>query len=572
MPRSIKVKKQITTAIENAVKQKLWGAFVAQQTGKPTRVLTDKFDCFFKTNQSLRKLIIQLKEEFLRSKRTDHDLYTSFVDYLGKFEAVLFEYLGEISAIAHMDETDIDEAFALLTLNKVERINAVELAIAGTAATSQGYPINRNIQVYSSQERLLRRMDSLARLLSISSAASVCTAVTIYDGELYIGSNVSGEIPQADMVDTFGAKLCILKEFIQQIKEADLAMTDDALTDAIQYCVQRLIETGGSLGNESVLKQALFKFIDTVRARNSIDGHTSRNHFSSVEVDAILSPTRVTVLLPYGRTKKNRKSAESNCMGVHIRNASGNNITKYPFPEQLQHLVVKDFHAEQLIATYLTNEKGVDLEDTSAEKIRIGLTKLCCRTCFDTLSHFPRLELRGTHNVSYSNVANLFLATTCGQVSTPNIRDTVAKPSPGDTPFFDDASPSTILGRRRYKISSASPIAKINDFHKKAKTASSTSYLTALQNHSVLGELKAGTLNIETNEVVGTKKKPKAKSSQKPLRTNVSQLMGSPSGVAGSASFFSPEKPFNHKSQSIRGTKQGTSVVHTAQKRFSGER
>ncbi|MDF1685081.1 MAG: hypothetical protein P1U36_10560 [Legionellaceae bacterium] len=218
MPRSIEVKKQISTAIEHAVKQKLWRAFVAQQTGKPTRSLTAKFDHFFKTNQSLRGLLLQLKERFLLSKRTDNDLYTSFLDYFGKFEAVLFEYLGEISTIAHMDATGIDEAFASLTLNEVERLNAVELAVAGTAATSQGYPINRNVQVYSSQGRLLRRMDSLARLLSISSTASVCTAVTIYDGELYIGSNVSGEIPQADMVHMFGSKLVILNQFIQQIK------------------------------------------------------------------------------------------------------------------------------------------------------------------------------------------------------------------------------------------------------------------------------------------------------------------------------------------------------------------
>ncbi|MDF1683684.1 MAG: hypothetical protein P1U36_03405, partial [Legionellaceae bacterium] len=371
-----------------------------------------------------------------------------------------------------------------------------------------------------------------------------------------------------------------------RIKKADLAMTDDALTDAIQDCVQRLIATGGSLGNESVLKQALFKFIDAVRARNRIEGHTSTNYFSPVEVDAILSPTRVTVLLPYGRIKKNRKSAESNRMGVHIMNKAGDDMTEYSFPEQLQHLVVKDFHAEQLIATYLQNQKGVDLEDASAEKIRIGLTKLCCRTCFDTLSHFPRLELRGTHNVSYSNVANLVLATTSGQVSTPNVRDTVAKASPGDTPFFDGASPSTILGKRRNKISHSSPGRRTLQFcvSDSAQNVQATvdkiqpppsSYLTALMSESVSGDMNTGTLNIETDGGVGTKKKskkPKGKSSPKLSRMNTSNHIGSPNGIAGSAAFFSPEKPVNNKSSEKSCAKHDKFVMHTPQKRSSGGR
>ncbi len=547
--------KVIADVIEAEVKSKLWEAFIAQQSSAPTRQLVSKFNDFFYKNTSLRILLLELKDRFFTSKRTDDDLKVSISDYFYRFEAVLFDYLAEISTIAAMDIAEIDNAFASLRLTEVERLNAVKLAEAGTT-TVKGRPVDLNVQEYLSQGRLLRRMDSLARLLSVSSTTSVCTAVTIYNGELYIGSNVSGATPQADMVNTFLLKLLILKNFIEQIKKDDLGMTDDALTDAIQNCVQRLIKEGGSLGNESVLQQALFKFVDTIRARHSLEGHTSTNYFSRAEVNAILSPRRVTVLLPYGQLQKHRKGSEINSIGAHVADGSGQEVSKYPLPEQLQHLVVKDFHAEQLIAIYLQNQKDVDLNDALSEKIRIGLTKLCCRTCFDVLRSFQRLELRGTHNVSYSNVADVFSATTCGQVSTPNFRETAAKPSPGDTPLDDINSPSTITGKRRYKIAVMSSLAspeKENGSLKKSGTCQSipdenqaavsssvkkARTVAVEPKKSSMSYLSAAKVNLQVSD---DSKMCEKKSLQKRSEESSPHPLGSPNGVAGAASFFSPK-------------------------------
>lgn len=64
------------------------------------------------------------------------------------------------------------------------------------------------------------------------------------------------------------------------------------------------------------------------------------------------------------------------------------------------------FHAEQLIAFYLKDSKKINLHDTEASAIPIGISKLCCLAC-TILYKFPRIKLRGTSFNNIKGVPNI---------------------------------------------------------------------------------------------------------------------------------------------------------------------
>ena len=70
-------------------------------------------------------------------------------------------------------------------------------------------------RVYYVEERKQRRYDSLARLLSMSSKLSVCTAVTMLDSELIIAANCSCASNSAAIINALKDKLSIVREALE---------------------------------------------------------------------------------------------------------------------------------------------------------------------------------------------------------------------------------------------------------------------------------------------------------------------------------------------------------------------
>ncbi|MDF1678628.1 MAG: hypothetical protein P1U32_08055 [Legionellaceae bacterium] len=416
------------------VKEKLWQALLSE-ADVTEGGMKGRFNHAFNHNASLQMLITALQTRFLEADLSFKQIQKNINEYFGHFDSVVPQYIAEVRQLSDVD--DLAHAFQMLEVTDEERANGVELAADMIEDTEER--MRPNQRDHFSDERLLRRMDSLARLLSLQSKASVCTAVTIHDGQLFIGANVSGETSQAEMIDVFKARLQILRRFINRLSLEAVTLDSPMMASKIKQCVSDLVTIGGTSKPLPMLEQALFKLVDALRARKMNPG--SVNYFSASERHALLASDNFTILMAEG--KRHKKEVVSNQLVAYqfTRLSSEPQLRKHMVSNELQRLVVKDFHAEQLIALYLQKGLGVDLHAASAAKIRIGITKLCCETCGNTLARFTRIAVRGTHHVSYTNVADIFANKACTPVKTPSRRTTEPDPSPDDTPF-NKASPS----------------------------------------------------------------------------------------------------------------------------------
>ncbi len=273
-------------------------------------------------------------------------------------------------------------------------------------------------RVLSSGVKRQRRMDSLSRLLSLRSSLSVCSAVTlnlINEPHIVIGANVGKDGSQDEIAGLTADKLALIQRHLREISASDIASIDSSKLDWLAENLFRdLFTTGGSSMPPDVLLQAARKIIHAF----CIDGET----FSADEKIMFLTHSSTVILLPILTDKGYRMLAKQ------IR-AIGCTNSSYPLPMVPMDTSVHNIHAEQLIARYLYEEREIDTPLT------FGISKLCCRTCFESLKNYP-VTSRGTHNQEYEGVIDLHSGRRRAE-SSARRATTHSWPSPKDTPDRD---------------------------------------------------------------------------------------------------------------------------------------
>lgn len=270
--------------------------------------------------------------------------------------------------------------------------------------------------------RKIRRMDSLARLLSLKPSLSACTSVAFDLSEepmLVISANVSFQGRQDAVMQALALKLEMIQNFLLELSLEKLQFCEKGLEDYALKLIVKLLSQGGSALSIDCLKQAAKKIIDAV----CFDDET----FTSIEKDLLLTNRSAVLLVPHVD-----KNGAQIITRTQLADAHFNKTIDLPIVPKNKS--VADLHAEQLLSHYLF----VELQKKQTLPLEVGCSKLCCAVCFDNLSHHPVL-VRGHHGQSYANVVNLLDGQSPTVVSQRRAT-THAWRSPKDTPEKREAS------------------------------------------------------------------------------------------------------------------------------------
>lgn len=310
-------------------------------------------------------------------------------------------------------------------------------------------------RISSCEQKKLRRLDSLARLLAPQLSKSPCVAVALDTSSmpprLVISSNIANDGDQDSLANEILLKLQIIQRHIMDITKIGHILPEEAITHAADALIEELKAKTTFAGTESVLKQAAIKLIKTICY--------GRKTFANNEKNAFFNPEPL-VLLPIHEREY--------YMDARTYAAGGASFTNHRFLLDKVPLEAKisNIHAEQLIARYFFEE----LKTT--EQQMIGISRLCCKTCYESLKFYP-IIIRGSHEQSYRGVIDL--RTGAQATDEPTRRAvTYAWPSPPITPTSGEVDEA-------FSLSPARPVsaASLSSLTIRAiKTAASTDRLT----------------------------------------------------------------------------------------------
>ena len=288
-------------------------------------------------------------------------------------------------------------------------------------------------------DKQVRRLDSLARLLSLYSRLSVCTAVAVHNGKLYISLNCDSSKVLSETAYNIFMRIEILNEFLTTIRTAGQSFFDSHQAELVEELYIRLNQLGGFLPSKEVIIQAIEKFTDGVL----FDQHTFNRDIRDVFNEHLLN---YRLLLPF-------LSGPNTIPGIieldHykitqtvVRETGENNKPKYRFNEESAPMriidvgttqkcaSIADIHAEQMIAYYIFKHEGTN-HYSRENPLNIGVSKLCCKTCETNLEELPSIRTRGKHGVMYDSTASLINGEiTSSHQSTPTKGQTDARRSP----------------------------------------------------------------------------------------------------------------------------------------------
>jgi hypothetical protein len=297
-------------------------------------------------------------------------------------------------------------------------------------------------------------MDSLARMLSLMTSLSACSAVTIdascNPARLVIAANVSKNGEQEKIANALLAKINHIKLAIQKINaqmttaikiipheqkhEQETKFTEQYAIDLVK---KLLTEQQCSLPGTLIL-QAATKFIHAM----CFDQET----FSNKEKTALLLDAPAVIILP----------AISNSQTHHLEMQIRDNI---PYQAQVNiglinagKVSVKYIHAEQLLVEYLRH----NVADMKKNFFSLGIAKLCCKTCTEYLKNFTNINKRGEHGQSYNGVVNLGDGSIT-QINCTKTAITFAHNSPSHTPWASFKA----QGKHKSQASSANDAGQI---------------------------------------------------------------------------------------------------------------
>lgn len=280
-------------------------------------------------------------------------------------------------------------------------------------------PVDKRI--ISSDERRLRRMDSIAKLLTLSQEKSVCTAVAFDPSPsrgLIIAANVTKQGLQADIFKELQAKLNVIHQTIMKISLLDNDMNTPENLDALgRQMLEELLACGLNAIPWEHSHQAAVKLIHAI----CFDDET----FTPIEKKAFMRIAQSTLLLP----NRGKDSMMINVLEINSQDEWEE--TRIELPNIRIHVSITDLHAEQLIAHFVFIKQAQQLNEDAP--LMIGISKLCCETCFNHLSRYP-VSIRGNHGQAYPGVVDLQTGERVGEVHARR-HTTHAEPSPKHTPF-----------------------------------------------------------------------------------------------------------------------------------------
>ncbi|WP_173237652.1 hypothetical protein [Legionella antarctica] len=271
---------------------------------------------------------------------------------------------------------------------------------SGTVLESAKQAIDRYINAQSQRidtriqddaDILVRRLDSLARLLTVSSRYSSCLALTIHEDTLWVSLNRDKEELFRGVLLLIKQRVDFIKNTIEKYKEEDY---DTLLKVTVPGLVADLIKIGGSTIPAENLTQDFAKLI--------FANGSNCSRLSSEQKKTLTLDDKRVVLLHAGRDKENTKA-----MGVEVTELTDQELGQSSFHRLPLRLnkppLYRQFHAEQLMIHYLRELGMLDPENP----VRLGITKLCCYTCDKYLSDTPEVLKRGTHGLAYEGTFNL---------------------------------------------------------------------------------------------------------------------------------------------------------------------
>jgi hypothetical protein len=346
-----------------------------------------------------RYFIDALERQALNKKNTQSALsyFFELEPIKESFEKLTNELLAELDPLEavivtpppHLDDTELD-------------------AIISADVADEFGPVDERI--LTCEERNLRRMDSLARLLTLRDSASACTAVTLHNGQLMVALNVEKNGTQSELFRIIALKIKSIREHaVDFLKTPNPSELDER---AERLYLELLAHQPSRLDKDGLI-QAAYKILHAM----VFDEET----FNPIEKAALLS-AHFTLLAPH-----------QDGLSTSLLTRTEESDSLIPLPQIKPGSAIRALHAEQLLAVLI-----YDLGKSPTHSM-FGVSKLCCATCFAGLMTYrdaagaALISVRGSHRQSYQGVVHL----PTGDASRDNsLRRAVthAKPSPGDTP------------------------------------------------------------------------------------------------------------------------------------------
>lgn len=264
--------------------------------------------------------------------------------------------------------------------------------------SSNTQEVDRRMQ--NDDDRFLRRLDSLARILSLNISNSACVAVALHEGQLFVSSNVGGRVSAEEITQTLIKKIAVLKELVDACSETEY--------EGIYHFCQRLENTDrifallGSGVSVSVMQQSLAKVIHVLK--------TNEYTFCAEFQHAFKPDQPVIVITPV----KKDESTLSMRVVSYLQQVEVTRSMDLPNSND-KHIRQKDAHAEQMLHVFVS-QTCQPLDAT--RPTRVGLSKLCCGVCHEVFNNDPYFMVRGTHNNVYLGTLNVRTGTRAPQNST----------------------------------------------------------------------------------------------------------------------------------------------------------
>ncbi|MCH9757227.1 MAG: hypothetical protein K0U37_08575 [Gammaproteobacteria bacterium] len=274
-------------------------------------------------------------------------------------------------------------------------------------------------RVYHTDNRGVRRHDSLTRILSFGARNSVCTAVTVHANRLIVSANSTGELTSEVLSAAILNKLKVLKTFLDFAEETFL-YEDERFELEVNRVAALLAAQYGQSGTPDELRQALRKLY-----RSSQGEPSDLLEIEALLLDTIRFSEALTVLLPSWKKTGNAPQVDEPGLKVYqfaVDTEVVHSEHVHPFDEALQFSGMEkmaSFHAEQLLVVYLEGALELDLR-TAEGQLTFGISKLTCADCERAMAS-RQVVTRGASQATFSNVAYI---TSPGGVTQPGMRPT----------------------------------------------------------------------------------------------------------------------------------------------------
>lgn len=323
-------------------------------------------------------------------------------------------------------------------------------------------------------DRQLRRVDSLARLLSPDSKYTPCIAVTIDEGEIILSSNLNSSANPVEVVEVLKKKLFIIRQYFTEMnldnpeqplfkpgvtiesiaklmterKELYLldlkSIIDENFYQKTMNLIRDLKANGGVFHPDHVLFQAAIKVLTALRTEESflsspkllnldllsntsidyiesiLQNESDRPIFSGNYRSVIMGNLVTTILVP----SQSKQDAHLGMILTSSNNGSAFNQKDITFSSLPHAPKINHLHAEQLSAYYILLLREQDKTAQLSSRIRVGIPKLCCFDCNEELSKHTTFMFSGTSGVKFKDT--VFLLSLSPSVSPVSVFPSVA--------------------------------------------------------------------------------------------------------------------------------------------------